>query len=114
MAYVCFDSSLFLNAATNLLTLLALRALRALRSISFIRGLQVLVMALVSTFRTAVVDLILLLLLVMFLFAIMGYYFFGYDASGDKEHWGTLSQCMLSLFMLVTVCTYHALECCAI
>ncbi|XP_065845641.1 cation channel sperm-associated protein 3-like isoform X2 [Oscarella lobularis] len=81
----------------------ALRALRALRSISFIRGLQVLVSALISTFRTAVVDLILLLLLIMFLFAVMGFYFFGYDETGDKKNWGNLGQSMLSLFTLVTV-----------
>ncbi|XP_062500581.1 cation channel sperm-associated protein 3-like [Corticium candelabrum] len=88
----------------------ALRALRALRTISFIRSLQVLVSAMVSTFRTAVIDLILLLLLIMFLFAITGYYFFGYDETGDKENWGTFGRAMLSLFILVTVDGWTTLQ----
>ena len=40
----------------------ALRTLRTLRSISFFKGLQVLVKALIQTFRTAVLHLLLLLL----------------------------------------------------
>ncbi|KAJ8022945.1 Cation channel sperm-associated protein 3 [Holothuria leucospilota] len=42
----------------------------------------------------------------MFLFSIMGYYFFGYkssDAESDKEHWGDLGKAMLTLFSYVTV-----------
>eukprot|EP01135_Chromosphaera_perkinsii_P000476 Nk52_evm30s96 gene=Nk52_evmTU30s96 len=80
----------------------ALRALRALRSVSFIRSLQVLVAALMSTFQNAVLDLILLLSLVMYLFAIMGYYFFGFEDNGDKTYWGNLGVCFLSLFTYVT------------
>ncbi len=82
---------------------LALRALRALRSISFIQGLQVLVTALIHTFRSAVLYLLLLLLIVMYLFAVMGYYFFGYEEDGDKENWGNFGRAMLSLFTYVTV-----------
>lgn len=81
----------------------ALRTLRTLRSISFFKGLQVLVKALIQTFRTAVLYLLLLLLVLMFLFAIMGYYFFGYEPNSDKEHWGDFGRAMLSLFALVTV-----------
>ena len=82
---------------------LAVRTLRTLRSISFIRGLQVLVTALLHTFRSSVFYLLLLLLILMFLFAIMGYYFFGYDASGDQRNWGNFGISMLSLFNFVTV-----------
>lgn len=39
----------------------------------------------------------------MFLFAIMGYYFFGYDEGGDKQNWGDFGIAMLSLFNFVTV-----------
>lgn len=83
----------------------ALRTLRTLRSISFFKGLQVLVKALIQTFRTAVLHLLLLLLVLMFLFAVMGYYFFGYDSDADKEHWGDFGRAMLSLFAFVTVGT---------
>ena len=39
----------------------------------------------------------------MFIFAIMGYYFFGASPNGDKEYWGTLGRSMLTLFSYVTV-----------
>lgn len=81
----------------------ALRAMRTLRFISFLKGLQVLVTALIQTFRSSVLYLLLLLLIIMFLFGIMGYYFFGYDEQGDKENWGTLGTAFLSLFTYVTV-----------
>lgn len=81
----------------------ALRAMRTLRFISFLKGLQVLVTALIQTFRSSVLYLLLLLLILMFLFGIMGYYFFGYDEEGDKENWGSLGIAFLSLFTYVTV-----------
>ena len=81
----------------------ALRALRTLRSISFIRGLQVLVRALIDTFRSAVLHLLLLLFILMFIFAIIGYNFFGYDERGDRRNWGNFGVAMLSLFNFVTV-----------
>ncbi len=87
----------------NLFVYLALRTLRTLRSISFIRGLQVLVNALVQTFKSSVFYLLLLLLVLMFLFGIMGYYFFGYEDDGDKKNWGSFGQSLLSLFTFVTV-----------
>ena len=39
----------------------------------------------------------------MLFFGVVGYYIFGYEETGDKERWGTLSAAMLSLFTLVTV-----------
>ena len=81
----------------------SLRTLRTLRTISFIKGLQVLVTALVDTVRKWVINIIALLLLLMFLFAIIGYYFFGFNEDGDVEHWGTLGDAMLTLFSFVTV-----------
>ena len=81
----------------------ALRALRTLRSISFIRGLQVLVRALIDTFRSAVLHLLLLLFILMFIFAIIGYNFFGYVDGGDQRNWGNFGVAMLSLFNFVTV-----------
>ena len=91
----------------RLLTFLsALRALRTLRSISFIRGLQVLVRALIDTFRNAVLHLLLLLFILMFIFAIIGYNFFGYDDGGDHRNWGNFGVAMLSLFNYVTVSCY--------
>ena len=89
-------SSIFLDPT-------ALRALRTLRFISFLKGLQVLVTALIQTFRSSVLYLLLLLLIIMFLFGIMGYYFFGYDEQGDKENWGSFGIAFLSLFTYVTV-----------
>ena len=61
-------------------------------------GLQVLVTALIDTIRKSVINIVALLLLTMFLFGIMGYYFFGYREDGDKEHWGDLGRAMLTLF----------------
>ena len=88
----------------------ALRTLRTLRSISFIRGLQVLVRALIDTFRNAVLHLLLLLFILMFIFAIIGYNFFGYDETGDRRNWGNFGVAMLSLFNFVTVkwTSYHS------
>lgn len=99
---------MYMYNVLNLLYLyvhVALRTLRTLRSISIIRGLQVLVTALIQTFKSSVFYLLLLLLVLMFLFAIMGHYFFGYDEDGDKKNWGTFGQSMLSLFTFVTVST---------
>lgn len=88
----------------GLRVLRALRTLRTLRTVSFIRGLQVLVTALLDTIKKWVINILMLLLLIMFLFAIMGYYFFGYrEDSNDKKHWGSLGSAMLSLFSYVTV-----------
>ena len=90
--------------------IIALRTLRTLRSISFIRGLQVLVSALIQTFKSSVFYLLLLLLVLMFLFAIMGYYLFGYEDNGDKRNWGSFGQSMLSLFTFVTVSVIIAIK----
>ena len=81
----------------------ALRTLRILKSISFFKGLQVLVTALIQTFRTSILYLMILLLVLMFLFATMGFNFFGSDPGSDKKHWGSFGSAMLSLFTLVTV-----------
>ena len=89
--------------SNTLLSPAALRAMRTLRFISFLKGLQVLVTALIETFRNSVLYLLLLLLIIMFLFGIMGYYFFGFDEKGDRENWGTLGTAFFSLFTYVTV-----------
>lgn len=83
----------------------SMRTFRALRSISFIRGVQVIANALISTLKELIVDVILLLMLMMFVFGIMGYYFFGYDAKtvDAYDNWGTLSNSFLTLFTLVTM-----------
>ena len=80
-----------------------LRAVRIFRSVSFIRGLQVLVTALIATFLNAMIPLLFLLFVLMFIFSIIGYYWFGYDETGDQEKWGTIGRAMLSLFTFVTV-----------
>ena len=80
-----------------------LRAVRILRSVSFIRGLQVLVTALVATFLNAMVPLLFLLFILMFIFSVVGYYWFGFERTGDLENWGTFGRAMLSLFTYVTV-----------
>ena len=98
--------------STNPLLPPALRALRTLRFISFLKGLQVLVTALIQTFRSSVLYLLLLLLILMFLFAIMGYYFFGYDEQGDKKNWGSFGIAFLSLFTYVTVSGNGLCTCC--
>ena len=38
----------------------------------------------------------------MFIFAIFGYYLFGYPG-GDEENWGNLGVALLTLFSFVTV-----------
>ena len=81
----------------------ALRALRALRIISFFRSLQVLITALVKTLTSNVLDLLSLLGLCMFLFAILGFYFFGEEGSGDPVYWGNLGIAFMTLFSHVTV-----------
>lgn len=90
---------------TFLRVLRALRALRALRGISFIRSLQVLVAALRTTV-SEVLNLVLLLALLMYIFGIMGYYFFGsveYAGKGlSTPDWESLSAACMSLFVFVT------------
>lgn len=90
---------------TFLRVLRALRALRALRGISFIRSLQVLVAALRTTV-SEVLNLVLLLALLMYIFGIMGYYFFGsaeYAETGKSTpDWESLSAGCMSLFVFVT------------
>ena len=80
-----------------------LRAVRILRSVSFIRGLQVLVTALLATFLNAIIPLLFFLFIIMFIFSIIGYYWFGFDQTGDLENWGTIGRALLSLFTYVTV-----------
>lgn len=87
----------------NIISPLVLRAVRIFRSVSFIRGLQVLVTALIATFLNAMIPLLFLLFILMFIFSIIGYYWFGYDETGDQENWGTIGRAMLSLFTFVTV-----------
>jgi hypothetical protein len=94
-----------LGNVTFLRVLRALRALRALRGISFIRSLQVLVAALRTTV-SEVLNLVLLLALLMYIFGIMGYYFFGSAEYAEKGHstadWDSLSAGCMSLFVFVT------------
>ena len=62
-----------------------------------------LVSALIITIRKSVLNVVVLLVLLMVFFGVVGYYIFGYDETGDKERWGSLSTAMLSLFTFVTV-----------
>ena len=87
----------------------ALRALRALRSISFVRSLQVIVVALLKT-AAGVFYIVFLLLLLIYIFAVVGYYTFGFDETGDRENWGTLDRAMMSLFVFVTVDGWFSLQ----
>lgn len=80
----------------------ALRALRALRSISFIRGLQVIVSALLKTIASSV-NVVVLLILVMFVFSMIGHYFFGRDEESDNVRWGTIFDSMYSLWVYTTL-----------
>ena len=95
-----------IGSVTFLRVLRALRALRALRGISFIRSLQVLVAALRTTV-SEVLNLVLLLALLMYIFGIMGYYFFGsaeyaLGTGRSTEDWDSLSSGCMSLFVFVT------------
>ncbi|XP_029527703.2 cation channel sperm-associated protein 3 isoform X1 [Oncorhynchus nerka] len=80
----------------------AFRSLRVLKTVSFIRGLQALVVALFKTMKSVVYVLGLMFLL-MFIFAIIGYYYFGDPNTGDPENWGDLGCALFTLFSLVTV-----------
>lgn len=44
-----------------------------------------------------------LMFLLMFIFAIIGYYYFGDPNTGDPENWGDLGCALFTLFSLVTV-----------
>ncbi|XP_074649066.1 cation channel sperm-associated protein 3-like [Tubulanus polymorphus] len=99
---VILDSS-GTSGLEGLRVLRALRTLRTLRTISFVRGLQVLVIALISTIRKSVINIVILLFIMMFLFAIMGYYFFGYREESDLENWGNITVALKSLFTYVTL-----------
>ncbi|XP_070295555.1 cation channel sperm-associated protein 3-like [Salvelinus sp. IW2-2015] len=80
----------------------AFRSLRVLKTVSFIRGLQSLVVALFKTMKSVVYVLGLMFVL-MFIFAIIGYYYFGDPNTGDPENWGDLGNALFTLFSLVTV-----------
>ncbi|XP_038860866.1 cation channel sperm-associated protein 3-like [Salvelinus namaycush] len=80
----------------------AFRSLRVLKTVSFIRGLQALVVALFKTMKSVVYVLGLMFLL-MFIFAIIGYYYFGDPNTGDPDNWGDLGCALFTLFSLVTV-----------
>jgi len=64
----------------------------------------VLVTALIDTIRKSFVNMVFLMALLVFIFGILGFYFFGSDDDGDKENWGSLGSAMLTLFAFVTVC----------
>lgn len=64
-----------------------------------------LVTALLDTIRKSFVNMVFLMALLIFIFGILGFYFFGTGESGDKENWGTLGSAMLTLFAFVTVST---------
>ena len=89
-----------MNLQSNLV-FIAASALRALRSISFLRSLQVIVSALLKTI-SEVANLLILLILLMYVWAIMGYNFFGSDPNASQQ-WGDLLNAMYALFQLVTV-----------
>ena len=48
------------------------------------------------------VNLLFLLFLLMYVFGIVGFYFWGQE-DGDQEHWGTLPNALLTLFAYATV-----------
>nr|XP_005995952.1 PREDICTED: cation channel sperm-associated protein 3 [Latimeria chalumnae] len=58
--------------------------------------------ALVKTIKSVMYVLTLLFLL-MYIFAIMGYYYFGDPDTGAPMHWGNLGSAFFTLFSLVTV-----------
>lgn len=66
-------------------------------------SMQVLVTALLDTIRKSFVNMVFLMALLIFIFGILGFYFFGTGESGDKENWGSLGSAMLTLFAFVTV-----------
>ena len=63
--------------------------------------------ALLDTIRKSFVNMVFLMGLLIFIFGILGFYFFGTGESGDKENWGTLGSAMLTLFAFVTVSFYR-------
>eukprot|EP01049_Picozoa_sp_SAG25_P005093 SAG25_NODE_338_length_9538_cov_22.622630_5_plen_218_part_00 len=73
-----------------------------LHTFAQVRSLQVLVAALRTTLGE-VVNLVTLLLLLIYIFAIMGYYFFGYQQQGESaQDWNNLGAGCMSLFVMVT------------
>uniref|UniRef100_H3A794 Cation channel sperm associated 3 n=1 Tax=Latimeria chalumnae TaxID=7897 RepID=H3A794_LATCH len=65
-------------------------------------GTEALMTALVKTIKSVMYVLTLLFLL-MYIFAIMGYYYFGDPDTGAPMHWGNLGSAFFTLFSLVTV-----------
>jgi len=96
-----FSSLRMFDNITFLRILRALRALRALRGIGIIRSLQIIVRAFKNTLGE-VLNIVVLLFLFMYIFAIMGYYFFAGDANNKSQNWESLDKGFMSLFVYVT------------
>lgn len=91
------------NASHEVEVLGHLGSLRILRTVSTLKGLQVLLVALLDTFKKWIINIFILLLIIMFLFAMIGYHLFGMHEDGDFEHWSSLGKAFLTLFTYVTV-----------
>jgi len=105
LQYLDFAMAAVGTHSTFLRVLRGFRALRALRGVGAIRSLQVIIHAFGTTMRK-VLDLLFLLCMLMYIFAIMGFYFFGWSASGQPvagaADWGSIPRAFMSLFVYVT------------
>ncbi|XP_063058641.1 cation channel sperm-associated protein 3-like [Engraulis encrasicolus] len=87
----------------------ACRSLRVLKTVSFIRGLQALIAALFKTMKSLTYVLALMVWL-MFIFAVIGHEYYGDVDTGDPENWGDIGSAFFTLFSLVTVDGWTALQ----
>lgn len=80
------------------------RAIRALKYVNYLPGIQVIANALIRTLKQLFSDVILLLVLIIYVFGVMGFYIFGYQAIADSviQAWGTLAATFLTLFTVMT------------
>ncbi|KAL7749799.1 Cation channel sperm-associated protein 3 [Sorochytrium milnesiophthora] len=96
-SWIQFSIAFFGSSIGNLTFLRVFRALRALksfRSVSSVRQLQVLVNALLKTFRSNLFDIVACMFLFVFIFAVLGYYAFSECACGAamSSGWSDIQQ----------------------
>ncbi|KAM6224287.1 cation channel sperm-associated protein 3 [Rhynchocyon petersi] len=86
-----------------------LQSLRILKLITYSRGIRTLITALGQTVYT-MASVLILFFLMMYIFAVLGFCLFGASEMGDLDNWGNLAVSFFTLFSLVTVDGWTALQ----
>jgi len=75
------------------------RVLRITRLVSYSSELRMIVSAMLRSIPS-MAHVVLLLFMLLYIYAIVGFYYF---SAVDSERWGTLGQCLLTLFQILTL-----------